>query len=103
MAGASVIAAYGRKEGATFDKDYYLSTHMPLVFKHWEKHGMKGYKVTELNAESPYTYIVVMDFDKAEGFGAAVQDAGTKEIMEDVPKFSTEQPTLIYGPVIGTN
>jgi uncharacterized protein (TIGR02118 family) len=103
MAGASVMAVYVRKEGSTFDKEYYLSSHMPLTFKHWKKHGMKGYKVTELNADSPYSYIVVMDFETPEGFEAAVKDADTKEVMEDIKNFSSEEPIMVYGMNIGTN
>jgi uncharacterized protein (TIGR02118 family) len=100
MSGAQVIVAYPRKDGSTFDKDYYLSSHMPLVEKYWKKHGLKSYTVTELNADGPYSYSVVMDFDSHEGWGAAGADPNTKEIMEDVPKFSSEYPILVHGPVI---
>jgi uncharacterized protein (TIGR02118 family) len=100
MSGAQVIVAYPRKEGATFDKDYYLSTHMPMVEKHWRKHGLKSYAVTELSADTPYTYMVAMDFESYEGFGAASQDPNTKELMEDVPKFSNEQPIMLHGGII---
>jgi uncharacterized protein (TIGR02118 family) len=101
MSGAQVIVAYPRKEGATFDKNYYLATHMPMVGKHWKKHGLKSYAVTELSADAPYTYTVAMDFESYEGFGAASQDPNMKEIMEDVPKFSSEQPIMLHGNIIG--
>ncbi|KAF2831096.1 hypothetical protein CC86DRAFT_366562 [Ophiobolus disseminans] len=101
MSGAQVIVAYPRKEGATFDKDYYLSTHMPLAAKHWKKHGLKSYTVTELTGDGPYSYSVVLEFESPEGFPAAAADPNTKEVMDDVPKFSNEQPIIIHGPVIG--
>ena len=101
MSGAQVLVAYPRSEGSTFDKEYYLSTHMPLAKKHWAKHGLKSYAVTELNADGPYTYVVVMEFESHEGFGAASQDPNTKEIMEDVPNFSNVKPILLHGGVIG--
>jgi uncharacterized protein (TIGR02118 family) len=100
MSGAQVVVAYPRKDGATFNKEYYLSTHMPLVEKYWKKHGLKSYAVTELNADGPYTYSVVMEFDSYEGFGAAAADPNTKEVMDDVPNFSNEQPVLVHGAVI---
>lgn len=101
MSGALVIVAYPRKDGATFDKDYYLSTHMPLVEKHWKKHGLKSYAVSELNADGPYTYTVVIEFESHEGFAAAGQDPNTKEVMDDVKNFSNEAPVLVHGGVIG--
>ncbi|KAF1937841.1 hypothetical protein EJ02DRAFT_458423 [Clathrospora elynae] len=101
MSGANVIVLYPRKEGSTFDKEYYLKTHMPLAMKHWKKHGFKSYAVTELNADGPYSVTVVMEFDNYEGFQAASQDPGTKEVMDDVKNFSSEAPVLVHGAVIG--
>jgi uncharacterized protein (TIGR02118 family) len=100
MAGAQVIVAYPRNKDSKFDKEYYLSTHMPLVAKYWKKHGFKSYTVTELNADGPYTYSVVMEFESYEGWGAAGADPNTKEVMEDVKNFSNEQPILLHGGVI---
>jgi uncharacterized protein (TIGR02118 family) len=101
MSGAQLIVGYPRKEGATFDKDYYLATHMPLAAKHWKKHGMKSYTVTELDADGPYLVTSVIDFESHEGFQAAVADPNTKEVMDDVPNFSNVQPVLLHGSVIG--
>jgi uncharacterized protein (TIGR02118 family) len=101
MSGAQVIVMYPRKDGAKFDKQYYLSTHMPLVAKHWKKHGLKSYAVSELNADGPYSYSVVMEFESYEGFKAAGADPNTKEVMDDVANFSSEAPTLVHGGVVG--
>ena len=101
MSGAQVVVVYPRKEGSTFNKDYYLSTHMPLAQKTWKKHGLKSYAVTELNADGPYSISVVMEFESYDGFQAAVQDPNTKEVMDDVDNFSSEKPLLLHGPVIG--
>lgn len=102
MSGYQVLIAYPRKDGASFNKDYYVSTHMPLVKKHWEKHGLKSYAVSELNADSPYSLVVVMHFESAEGFAAAGADPDVKVIRDDVANFSTIPPVLLHGPVIGS-
>jgi hypothetical protein len=81
MSGAQVIVVYPRKDGATFNKE--------------------SYAVTELTGDGPYSYSVVMEFESPEGFGAAAADENTKEIMADVPNFSSEQPTILHGAVIG--
>ncbi|KAG9188753.1 hypothetical protein G6011_07458 [Alternaria panax] len=101
MSGATIIALYPRKEGATFDKEYYLTTHMSLIKKHWGKHGLKSYAVSELGADGPYSISSVTEFDSQEAIGKAMQDPGTKEIMEDVKNFSNEQPFFVRGDIIG--
>jgi uncharacterized protein (TIGR02118 family) len=101
MSGANVMVLYPRKEGSTFDKEYYLKTHMPLAMRLWQRHGFKSYAVSELNADGPYSYAVVMEFESPEDFSKAIQDPGTKEIMDDVTNFSSETPVLIHGGVIG--
>ncbi|KAF7674913.1 hypothetical protein GT037_006676 [Alternaria burnsii] len=103
MPGATAIVLYPRKEGSTFDKEYYLKTHMPLAMKHWGPHGMKSYAVSELGADGPYSISSVMEFDSQEAVGKAMQDPGTKEIMDDVKNFTNSEPILVHGSIIGTS
>ncbi len=51
---AVVSILYPREADATFDFDYYMNTHMPLVSKLWTKHGMTGWHVCKLDSDSPY-------------------------------------------------
>lgn len=99
--GATVTVLYPRKDGAKFDLDYYLATHMPLVDKHWKKHGLKSYSVTQLSPDAPYSVQATMEWESSEGFKGALGDAGTKEIMGDVTNFSSESPVLVAGDVVG--
>lgn len=99
--GAQVTVFYPRKDGAKFDMDYYLSTHMPLIAKHWKKYGLKSYTVTQLSGDSPYSVSVVMEWESSEAFGKALKDDGNKEVMGDVANFSSESPVLIAGDVVG--
>ncbi len=41
-----VMVMYPENEGATFDMDYYLSTHMKLVGDKWGDMGLKGARIT---------------------------------------------------------
>jgi hypothetical protein len=38
--GAAVSILYPRTANSTFELDYYLSKHMPLVAKFWTKYGL---------------------------------------------------------------
>ena len=40
-----VTVMYPENEGATFDMDYYLSTHMKLVGDKWGGMGLKGARI----------------------------------------------------------
>lgn len=101
--GATVMVLYPRSTSdSTFNKSYYLSTHMPLCEKVWKKHGLKSYIVSELNADGPYVMTVVMQWESQEAFGKAVQDPGTKELMDDLVNYYTEKPVLVHGPVLGS-
>ncbi|KAF2847839.1 hypothetical protein T440DRAFT_470660 [Plenodomus tracheiphilus IPT5] len=101
MSGALVIVAYPRTDKSTFNKDYYISTHMPFVEKTWKPHGLKSWTVSELNADGPYSYSTVVEFESYEAFGKASQDPATKAVMDDVVNFSSEQPVLLHGGIIG--
>ncbi|USP77006.1 hypothetical protein yc1106_04280 [Curvularia clavata] len=102
MAGANVIILYPRKEGSTFNKEYYINSHMPLCEKIWKKHGMKSWVLTELNADGPYLYSLVMDWESHEAFGKGMQDPGVKELMDDLKNYYTEPPVLVHGGVVGS-
>ena len=36
---------------AKFNKDYYKSTHMPLVEENWKKYGLKSWKIIYFDQE----------------------------------------------------
>lgn len=97
--GAQVIVLYPRKDGSKFDLDYYHSTHMPLAKKIWTQHGLKSFSVVQLSPENQYSIAAILDFESQEHLGKAMADPNTKEIMDDIPNFSNEQPTIVAGNV----
>ncbi|PSS05253.1 hypothetical protein BD289DRAFT_478152 [Coniella lustricola] len=98
-----VTVLYPNKEGYKFDMDYYLKKHMPLVQDKWGSFGLKQYYVTDLRGEDqPYTVTCTLVWEGGlEGFAKGVEAAGA-EVMGDVSNFSSEQPLLIKGSVVGT-
>ncbi len=97
---------YPRDEGATFDMDYYLATHMKLAEKAWQPHGMKSWNVIEV-PPSPDALYSVHSFitweargkDGMEGLMAGVSSDLGKELTADVVNFSNRTPKVIIGPV----
>jgi len=94
-----VIVMYPEKEGATFDFDYYLSTHMNLVGNKWGSMGLKGARVLkgiaggEPGSVAPYRVMTVIDFESLEAFQAAMAAHG-EEIIGDVPNFTNITPVV---------
>ena len=99
--GAQVTVLYPKKEGVTFKLDYYLATHMPLVAKTWTKYGLKSYSVVQNGPDAPFSISTVMEWESSEGIGKAFKDPGTAEVMGDIANFSSEQPVLLTGEVVG--
>ena len=48
---ALIYVSYPRVEGAKFDMDFYLNTHMKLVEKHWGPCGMKDWTVVQFEKD----------------------------------------------------
>ncbi|KAJ4355177.1 hypothetical protein N0V95_003137 [Ascochyta clinopodiicola] len=94
-----VIVLYPRKDGSKFDLDYYHSTHMPLVKGKWTPLGLKSFSIIQLAPDNQYSIGAILDFDSQESVGKAMADPSAKEVMGDIPNFSSEQPVIVGGNV----
>ncbi|KAK5943589.1 hypothetical protein PMZ80_004597 [Knufia obscura] len=102
-----VTVLYPNEEDATFNMDYYLSTHMPLVSDKWQKYGLKGWRVVQFQpgpdgAKPQYSTQATLIWDAPEDLQKAMGSEETKEVLGDVPNFSNKQPVFIAGPVLKT-
>ena len=81
---------------------YYLSTHMPLVMKHFRQHGLTGYRVMQYDgADAPYTTACTLTFTSKDGPGKAFGSKEAAEVMDDVKNFSNVTPVLMNGEQVG--
>lgn len=102
-----VTVLYPNPDGANFNMDYYLSTHMPLVSKSWQQYGLKGWEVIQFEpgpdgAKPQYSVQATLIWDGPEDLGKAMGAEETKEVMGDIPNFSNQQPVLVAGKVLKT-
>lgn len=97
----TVTVLYPAKEGATFDMDYYLQKHMPLVTARWGPAGLSQWYVTDLRkTEQPYSVQATLIWDTGlDGFKKAAEEHGA-EVFADVANFSSEQPVVLQGGVL---
>ncbi|MDF2235556.1 EthD family reductase [Albimonas sp. CAU 1670] len=99
----TVQAIYPITEGATFDYDYYTSTHLPLVQKHFGPKGLSGISASKGLAGGPgvapgYFAVATMTFPDEAAMQAALGEAGP--VLADIANFTTCQPDLLIGEVI---
>ncbi len=79
---------YPSTEGATFDHDYYRDRHVPLCVKTW---GLDGAEIDK-GVEGPYVAAVHLKFESLEAFRAAMAAGGTRDVLADVPNYTTITP-----------
>lgn len=91
-----VSILYPKTDGATFDHDYYRTSHMPLVA------GKLGDVCTEWSADQvldgPYEAIGYLWVNDLEKFGSTMAEHGA-EIMGDVPNYTTITPQLVVSQI----
>ena len=99
-----VSVFYPAGEGKTFNMDYYLNTHMPLVAK-LSGAALKGTSVDAglsgdtPGAPAPYTAIGHLYFNSLEEFGQSFVP-NINEIVADVPKYTNIQTVVQISQVM---
>ena len=101
----TITVFYENTEDATFDLDYYMATHMPLVDEKFKPYGLKGWRVLKAGAglsgdKAQYSIIALLEFDTADQFKAAVAAEGGP-VFGDVPNFSNKSPVVVIGDLVG--
>lgn len=98
---ATVTVVY--PQGAKFDMDYYLKTHMPLVQKRWSSYGLQSWKVLKFGDDTPYCVQATLEFDSMDSFQKAASGEEAKEVLGDIPNFSDKEPAIMPGEIVGTS
>ncbi|EXJ87491.1 hypothetical protein A1O3_04451 [Capronia epimyces CBS 606.96] len=103
---ANATVLYPADSDATFDLDYYLKTHLPLVHEKWGKYGLTDWKViqfaTGADGSKPYSVAALLTWDTIESLQKALgtEDAGV--IFADVKNFSNKAPVFLLGNIVGS-
>jgi uncharacterized protein (TIGR02118 family) len=92
-----VTILYPKTEGASFDLDYYTTSHMPLLASRLGD-NCKGWGVDKV-VSGPFEAIGWALVDDMDRFNGAMKEHGA-EIMGDVANYTTIQPTLVIGDVV---
>jgi uncharacterized protein (TIGR02118 family) len=93
-----VNVLYANNAGATFDMDYYLAKHMPMVRERLGS-ALKSMTVDQgvngglPGTEPAYQVVTALGFESVETFQQAFVPHAP-EIQGDIPKFTNIAPTI---------
>jgi uncharacterized protein (TIGR02118 family) len=88
-----VSVLYPDAPGATFDMDYYCSSHMPMVQRTLGA-ALKGLSADHgIANQGPYLAMGHLLFDSVEEFQAALATHGAT-LLADVPNYTNAQPVF---------
>jgi len=98
----SLQVIYPADNGTTFDMDYYVGTHIPMVDAHMGDH-IQQTLVTRGIAGGPDTppgchAVATMTFADQAALDAAMAAAGP--VIEDIRNFTDTAPQMLIGEVI---
>lgn len=94
-----VSVMYELKDGQTFDLDYYMQHHIPLVRELLGPQVLNEATVLQgigsPGGPAPVQFMALLDVVSLEAFGGAMQTHGSA-IMGDVPNFTNAQPSIQF-------
>lgn len=96
---------YPRSPGATFDFDYFRSTHLPEVGKAFGQFGL-GYASVLRGEESvdgqepAFFATTILSFREEKGARDAVATDAAKALMEDIANFTSVTPILQFNTAV---
>lgn len=98
----SMQVVYPIGDDTHFDYDYYLSTHMELVGKHFGPH-MKSAQATKglaggPDVPPPFYAIATLVFEDQDAMNAAMKNGAP--VIGDIPNFTNVQPQMLIGEVV---
>ncbi|TCG07211.1 ethyl tert-butyl ether degradation protein EthD [Paraburkholderia steynii] len=91
----TLIVSYPSTAGGTFDRDYYLSIHAPLVGAAWGEFGLQSAEVLFPSPDpQPFACVAILRFSDRVGINRALSSAKSAEVIGDVKNFTNITPTM---------
>ena len=99
-----IAAAYPRQKGKRFDIEYYISIHLPMVWKVFSPFGLKKIEVDRGvekpgGGTSPFFAIGYLYFDTLNNFQECYAAKGS-EVVGNIPVYTDVIPMIQVGEVL---
>lgn len=90
---AVLMVTYPAEAGASFDRDYYVGTHLPLVRDSLGALGLTGATGYFAESDGAVLAVAVLAFTDAAARDAALGSAAAGPVFADIANFTSVQPT----------
>jgi uncharacterized protein (TIGR02118 family) len=87
---------YPKTEGATFDHEYYRTSHVPLALATW---GLEGAEIDK-GIDGPNEAAVHFKFESMEALGAALGAEDSAVVTADVANYTTITPVIQISEIV---
>ena len=96
-----MYVTYSGDADTRFDRDYYVSKHIPTVMAAWQPYGLVSCDAFfPANADAGTIAIAECRFENAAALQAALKSLKTEGVMADVVHFTDATPAQhVPGPV----
>ena len=96
-----IAAVYPRQEGKKFDMDYYIHTHLPMVWQKFSPFGLRKIEVdhgveTPGGGASPFFAIGYLYFDTLADFQQCYAAVG-QDVVGNIPQYTDVMPMIQIG------
>ena len=92
-----VTVSYPSSDTATFDHDYYLAKHIPLVNSAWKPLSTS----VDKGVNGPNVAAVHCTFETMDHVNAAMGDPGTAAVIADVANYTMIAPVIQMSEIVG--
>jgi uncharacterized protein (TIGR02118 family) len=92
-----IAILYPKTEGASFDHEYYQTTHMPMLADRLGD-NCTSFGVDKV-LDGPFEAIGYVQIGDLAGFGATMNTHGA-EILADVANYTTIAPQLVVSEIV---
>jgi len=91
----TLTVCYPLTDNCTFDRQYYLSTHIPIVESAWGELGLQSAEVLFPAAgPQPLAAMAILRFTDQVSIDRAMASPGTLAVLDDVSNFTTIDPVI---------
>ncbi|EEU36657.1 uncharacterized protein NECHADRAFT_51984 [Fusarium vanettenii 77-13-4] len=97
---AQVLVVY--PSGPSFDHDYYIKSHMPLVAASWGSAGLLSWEILNFTADAPYQVQATLKWKSIADFEAAAASPAAEKVFGDIKNFTSAEPILLKGDVVAS-
>ncbi|MGH8447765.1 EthD family reductase [Pseudomonas sp.] len=92
---ATLTVSYPMAADSTFDRDYYLATHIPIARAAWGEFGLQSAEILfPAKGPQPLAGMVILRFADQVGIDAALSSPKTLEVIGDVANFTNIAPVI---------